>query len=1621
MDQSSAPPHDLPPMSRTIQLALAYALLGSGWIAGTDLLLNALSAGAHLQTLKGWIYVALTTAAFYLFLRKSAHRLRQWESALKSSQASREAFANASPDLMFELARDGTFLGYKAAPMGLNQPAEVFMGRRIQDVLPQIAPQTLEAIERATSTGALQVFHYRLPLGDILHEYEARVISSGADRVVAIVRDVTEQRTTEDALRRAVRAYRLLSESNQIIVRATDEIALLRDICRVAVTSGQFRLAWVGYARDSAARTIEPVASYESDDNAPGVLATWAGDPGGDCPAGRAIRTGQPVVVPDCAGDPALAPWRSENLKRGYRSALALPLAADDRVFGVLAIYAGEVDAFQHGEEIALLEELARDLAWGISALRTRAERERARQAEREQRVLAEALSDTAIALNGSLDLEQVLDHILENIRGVVPHDTASILLIEGESVWMARHAGFNERGLGGQIDGLRFDDHALEKYQIMRQTRQPVVIDDTAHSELWAPVSGTEWIRASVWAPIFYADEFIGVISLDSATPGFFTAGHAGRLRAFAAQAAIAIRNARLFQAEHEQRSLAEALQDTATIINSALDLDAVTDHILDNLKRVLPHDSASLLLIEDGVARAVRHRGFEERGLGDWLAGARFPIAGFPTLRQMFDTCEPLIIANTATYPDWITFPEIAWIRSYAAAPIHREGRVIGYLQVESVQPDFFNAQHAEHLQTFADQAAIALQNARLYQAAQEHAAVLQAQAQRLALVNRVSTHVAHQLELDTIYRTVLLELQAAFGASFGGLVLFEEDRVGRLVLGTHPEDTGQGNVTIALERNPSIDIVRATHKPLVSEDVLNDPVFEPAWPVLRRRGTRTLLIVPLVVGDGVIGTLGLDWVEPRQFTSDELELAETIANQASLAITKAQLYIAERDQRVLAEALGHVAALSNRSPALEDLFDELLENVGRVITYDAGNVMLFDQHGAAQIVRHTGYNAFGLADWLDGLRLTAEQSPHWSRVHQTGRPQPYIIGDTQRDPDWSLLPESSWIRSTLKAPISVEGRVIGLLNLDSATPHHFRPIDAERLQAFADQVALAIQNARLFQAERDQRTLAEALQAAAAAVSSTLQFDLVLDRILANVGQVLPHDAANIMLIEEGVARVARGYGYAEHGAGAWIGQVRFEVNKVPIWQTMLATRQPFALSDTHADPRWLRLPEEEWIRSTVKAPIVLEGQVIGILHLDSEQPGFFDAIHAARLQAFADQAAIAIRNAQLYDAVQHHASELEQRVLERTAEVEAQRAQLQAVLDSMGEAVIFTRGGEVIYVNAAFSALLGYNPAELMHRPFDLIESLIAPAPEVERLRGAIRSGLAQNRSWRGTVAAHRRDGAIVDSALTITQVPGQDGTGDAGLVALFRDISQEKALQAQKDRFIAHASHELRTPLANIKTRLYLLRKQPDKLQAHLDVINRVTDSMTELIENLLDISRFERGVIPLYCQPVALAELIEEVIAIQQPEAERKDITLRASLPGQPLVIDADPQRISQVITNLVNNAINYTGEGGTITIELAPVDPGDHGSARQAAIRVCDTGIGIPAEMLSQVFEPFFRANEDVAAGTGLGLTIAREIVHLHHGSIAVDSAVGQGTVFTVTLDLLESSQEHNNRAISD
>ncbi|MEW6577912.1 MAG: PAS domain S-box protein [Chloroflexota bacterium] len=518
---------------------------------------------------------------------------------------------------------------------------------------------------------------------------------------VLLHREELRRQHTEQMLRRTSRAYRMLSECNQAIVRAEDESTLLHDLCDRLVTPGGYRLAWVGWAEHDQAHTVRPVAwaGHEADYLAT-IRVTWADDEHGQGPTGRAIRTGRPQMARFITDDPNFAPWREEALRRGYRSSIALPVDVQDGTSGMLALYSADLDAFDP-TEVALLEELAGDLAYGIRALRTREALQQSTDALRETNkqlqaiIQASPLAILSLTLDGRvLTWNQAGERIFGWAEAEVVGHPLPIVPPDKQDEF---------RALRARVEG----GEGFTELEATRQRKDGTPIDISIST-----------------APIYDED------------------GAVARIMAVVADIS-ARKQAEL--AEREQRALVEALTDAVVAINSTLDIDQILDRILANVGRVIPHDFANIMLVTDGVAHVVGHRGYDKRGAADWADKQRFAVSETARLRTMAETGEPLVIADTASLDIWDDSPGEPQRRSWAGAPICLIGEVIGFLNVASATPNFFNEKHAQALKAFADRAATALHNARLYEEIRSYAGMLETRVeQRTAELNESKEHL-------------------------------------------------------------------------------------------------------------------------------------------------------------------------------------------------------------------------------------------------------------------------------------------------------------------------------------------------------------------------------------------------------------------------------------------------------------------------------------------------------------------------------------------------------------------------------------------------------------------------------------------------------------------------------------------------------------------------------------------------------------------------------------------------------------------------------------------------------------------------------------------------------------
>jgi PAS domain S-box-containing protein len=541
------------------------------------------------------------------------------------------------------------------------------------------------------------------------------------------------------------------------------------------------------------------------------------------------------------------------------------------------------------------------------------------------------------------------------------------------------------------------------------------------------------------------------------------------------------------------------------------------------------------------------------------------------------------------------------------------------------------------------------------------------------------------------------------------------------------------------------------------------------------------------------------------------------------------------------------------------------------------------------------------------------------------------------------------------------------------------------------------------------------ADTLRETATLVNSSLDLEAVFDRIMDGIQRVLPNRVANLMLIEEGMARSVRRRGYDTAEMQQIVQDIQLPVMQTTNLERMMRTGQPDIIPDTTAPGvNWHFVPELAWQQSALGAPIRADKETVGFLMIDADQKHIFTEEHAQVLQAFANQVGIAIRNARLYGDARSHAETLEKRVQERTGELEQQRAQFQAILDAMSEGVqgaLFADDSitsAYSFVNPALIQLLGYRAEEMLDMQVLKPDDMTSIAFQ-ERL-DYIRRIAIQEGHWKGEMRLKHKHGDLVEAGLTVSAIMGANHAL-RGFVTVFRDLSQQKTLDSQKKRFIANAAHELKSPVSSIRSRIYLMRKAPERLSDHLQVMDAVTDQLENLLEEMLDLSRFENGVMELDTTEIELVSFVRDNVLLQEAQAEGKDIWLIDRLPTPPLFVSMDRTRMMQVFSNLLTNAIKFTPEGGAVIIRVIRGKPGtaDEG---YSIIEVDDTGPGITQEHLEHIFEPFYQVDKHTK-GMGLGLSIIKEIIEMHGGRIGVRSEVGKGTCFSVWLKLVQPVAE--------
>lgn len=639
-----------------------------------------------------------------------------------------------------------------------------------------------------------------------------------------------------------------------------------------------------------------------------------------------------------------------------------------------------------------------------------------------------------------------------------------------------------------------------------------------------------------------------------------------------------------------------------------------------------------------------------------------------------------------------------------------------------------------------------------------------------------------------------------------------------------------------------------------------------------------------------------------------------------------------------------------------------------------------------------------------------------------------------------------------SALYVPMIQGDKVIGVLNVQSYRPKAFNDVDMTLLCTLANQAAVAIENAHLMESERKQLRLAQNLQAVGSLLTAEMSLTEVLERIFDLLAEVIAYDSVSVQLTGKDntlTFSAWRGFPDIEHAKA-----IAEKIAGVP-FEERWGQRTIVVIPDTEHDERWDRSLGSGRVRSWIGAPLWVKGRLIGVLNVDHTQPNIYNDTIASTVEAFANQAAIAIENARLFSesedrnqrlalinritrtgATTLNVSELSQALVDvvagiigsdecyltmwdakhqRTVPIAASgplRDAYQSSGSESGEltltASVLKAGRPLVVDNTPGSP--STTPAISLNLGMYAATSMLGvPLHSEGKDLGALLIAFTHRHRFTEEEIAWAEQageliGLVLTKAIAYTDLEMRVAERTAEIVAANERLL---GLTRLKDEFVSNVSHELRTPIASIKLYLRLLTLRPEKEAAYLDRLNRETNRLEHIIEDLLQLSRMDQGNTQLNLVPTDFNKLARQFVIDRKPLAEERGLKLSLKPKTKLPVVYSDEMLLGQALSILLTNALNYTPSGGRVEIRIHT----RRSEKKQwAGLSVRDTGPGIPPSEASRLFQRFFRGKvgqDSGAPGTGLGLAIAKQIVEWHGGTIEVASSgiIGAGATFTIWL----------------
>ena len=1090
------------------------------------------------------------------------------------------------------------------------------------------------------------------------------------------------------------------------------------------------------------------------------------------------------------------------------------------------------------------------------------------------------------------------------------------------------------------------------------------------------------------------------------------------------------------------QQTAISEILR---VISSSPTDVKPVLDAVAERAAQLCDSPFARVLLVDGSVLRPAAFYARDPNSAADTVNPTplrRSAINGRAVLdRQTIHLADVVPLFDTE-YPDARENAMRLGARAALAVPLLRESVAYGTIYVYRRQPGLFAPDQVALLETFARQAAIAIDNVRLFNETKEALEQQTAVAEILRVISSSPTDVLPVLDAIADRAARLCD------ASTASMYLIEGNALRHLASkGPSPELVSHVDA-IPINRDSVSGRALLERRTIEVDDMMSEGNNYPlSFDLAQKFGHRTVLVTPLYREGQPFGTILLLRKEVRAFSEREVALLHTFGDQAAIALENIRLFNETKEALEQQRASGEVlAAISSSIADATPVFDKILDSCERLFAGKVAGINLVGEDG---LVHSIAYHGPGREQLLKLFPLPVDTRSGTGTAIFTRSVVHYP--DTEDD----AVPETTrracqavGYKGVVFAPMIWEGRGIGVIFVGRDYVGPFSDKDIALLKTFADQAVIAIQNARLFnetkEALEQQRASGEVLSAISSSIADTAPvFETILDRC----ERLFAGKIVQINLVgEDGLVRLAAYHGAHREKIEAIF---PFPVDEKSATGMSILHRTVVHFPDVdHASdvpPRARQGWEIMGVKAAIGAPMMWEGRAIGSILVGRDYAGAFTEKEIALLNTFANQAVIAIQNARLFNET-NEALEQQRASGEVLAAISSSIADTTPVFDKIVASCKSLFGGSLVGINLVGDDGLvriavydgpGRDELEKMGPfPVDtetatglaILERRIVHYPDLDapdvpaKTRHSCRvSGIKavafapmiwEGRGIGGIVVGRPHSGPYSEKELGLLKTFSDQAVIAIQNVRLFREI-QDKSAQLEvankhKSEFLANMSHELRTPLnAIIGFSEVLLEKLfgelNEKQDDYLKDIHSSGKHLLGLINDILDLSKVEAGRMELEPSTFLLSEALTNAMTLIRERAQRHSILLGQQVDGKLSSITADERKFKQILLNLLSNAVKFTPDGGRIDV-LAHRENGN------AVISVRDTGIGIASEDQAAVFEEFRQVGRDYTRkqeGTGLGLALTKKFVELHGGKIWLESEPGKGSTFTFTIPL--------------